>query len=174
MVNNNAGEELCFTDNQGTIVDIVKYEDQYPWPLEPDGDGPTLELIDPSMDNNTASSWRASELKGGTPGKINHMDVGKSYLVYPDFEFYPAWPNPFTTKTSFRYSVFEDCNVTLKIFNSYGHEVDCLVNEQHQPGMYEHDWEPEHLGSGIYIVCFSTGKFRQNRKLLYLKKACQF
>ena len=30
----------------------VDYDDAAPWPLTPDGDGPSLELLDPSQDVN--------------------------------------------------------------------------------------------------------------------------
>lgn len=38
------------------------------WPTEPAGNGPSLELIDPLLDNSVASSWRESGVDGGTPG----------------------------------------------------------------------------------------------------------
>jgi hypothetical protein len=49
------------------LVDVVEFDDTAPWPTEADGDGPALELIDPSLDNNDASSW-AITVVDGTPG----------------------------------------------------------------------------------------------------------
>ena len=42
------------------------------WPQEPDGQGPSLELHNPGMENMVASSWRSSYSNGGTPGKSNN------------------------------------------------------------------------------------------------------
>jgi hypothetical protein len=48
------------------LVDHVEYDDEGDWPTEPDGDGPSLELIDPGLDNALASSWLVTA-EGGTP-----------------------------------------------------------------------------------------------------------
>jgi PKD repeat protein len=53
------------------MVDHVAYDDADPWPTAPGGNGPTLALIDPSLDNALPESWDASEQDGGTPGAIN-------------------------------------------------------------------------------------------------------
>ena len=66
-----AGELIRLFDSNGLLVDKVEYNDEDPWPEEPDGDGPTLELNDPFQDNNMAENWAASICDGGTPGGIN-------------------------------------------------------------------------------------------------------
>ena len=38
------GDEVRIFDQEGVLVDSVSYDDESPWPLEPDGGGPTLEL----------------------------------------------------------------------------------------------------------------------------------
>ena len=52
------------------MVDSLKYNDNSPWPEEPDGDGPTLSLLDASLNNTMPSSWAASPPLG-TPGAPN-------------------------------------------------------------------------------------------------------
>ena len=70
----NHGTELILVDsacNGHNIKDYVNYDDHSPWPNSPDGQGPSLELIDYNLDNNNASSWQASFVFGGTPGQEN-------------------------------------------------------------------------------------------------------
>jgi len=62
------GDTLALYDPIGDIVDLLEYDDKSPWPEEPDGDGATLELIDPLLDNTLPSSWAASQ-GNGTPGQ---------------------------------------------------------------------------------------------------------
>ncbi len=69
------GELLRLFDPNGTLVDFVEYDDRSPWPTEPDGDGPTLELMDATADNSLASSWQASFMDYGTPGAANSTGV---------------------------------------------------------------------------------------------------
>ena len=66
------GELLRLFDSNEQLVDKVEYNDIAPWPTEPDGTGPTLELINPSRENDMASNWAASN-GNGTPGEINSV-----------------------------------------------------------------------------------------------------
>ena len=66
------GELLRLFDSNEQLVDKVEYNDIAPWPTEPDGTGPTLELINPSLENDMASNWAASS-GNGTPGEINSV-----------------------------------------------------------------------------------------------------
>ena len=65
------GDEVRLFDPGLIRRDIVAYDDTSPWPTEPDGNGPTLELIDPALDNNLATSWSASVAPHGSPGSAN-------------------------------------------------------------------------------------------------------
>jgi len=67
---NNDGELIRLFDDEGTLIDSVHYNDVEPWPIEADGSGATLELINPHYDNELASNWLASSVFG-TPGQQN-------------------------------------------------------------------------------------------------------
>ena len=69
---NGDGELVRLFDSNGLLVDEVEYDDSAPWPIEADGTGATLELIHPSLDNNRASNWAASN-GNGTPGERNSV-----------------------------------------------------------------------------------------------------
>ncbi len=62
------GETITLLDASGNVIDVVDYDDSAPFPTSPDGEGFSLSLIDPSLDNNLASSWVASTQLNGTPG----------------------------------------------------------------------------------------------------------
>ena len=66
------GELLRLFDANEQLVDQVEYNDIYPWPTEPDGTGPTLELINPYIENDIALNW-ASSIANGSPGSINSI-----------------------------------------------------------------------------------------------------
>ena len=56
----NNGEVLRLRRADSTIVDEVTYDDLAPWPVEPDGSGPSLVLCDPASDNSLPGSWKAA------------------------------------------------------------------------------------------------------------------
>jgi parallel beta-helix repeat protein len=66
----NEGERVALEDAGGVLVDEVTYDDDHPWPDEPDGKGPSLELINPAFDNARPCSW-GSSTGPGTPGTQN-------------------------------------------------------------------------------------------------------
>ena len=75
----NDGERVALRDDQGGLIDDVNYGVGFPWPTasqgEPDpdtGDGVSMELIHPSLDNDLGGSWRAAE-RAPTPGKMNSV-----------------------------------------------------------------------------------------------------
>jgi hypothetical protein len=75
---NNAGETLSllrFYGNNGSnsLVDSVTYSDWHPWPPEADGEGPSLQLIDPRQDNNRPGNWAVSSSVPYTPGRKNSV-----------------------------------------------------------------------------------------------------
>ena len=61
-------------DSNGLLVDMVEYDDDTPWPILADGNGPTLELNHPSLDNTLGKNWSASD-DYGTPGAVNSVNT---------------------------------------------------------------------------------------------------
>jgi hypothetical protein len=56
----NNGEDIVLVNSVGTRIDRVRYNDKRPWPISPDGAGPSLELVNPNDDNTSAGTWRAA------------------------------------------------------------------------------------------------------------------
>ena len=72
----NKGERISLFDTNKCLVDYVLYNDKSPWPTGPDGGGSTLALLDSTLDNAIAPSWKASDELSrafihGSPGRSN-------------------------------------------------------------------------------------------------------
>ncbi|OQX76000.1 MAG: hypothetical protein B6D64_10645 [Bacteroidetes bacterium 4484_276] len=67
------GELLRLYDYAGELVDSVRYGDGFPWSNLPDGNGPSVELMNDTLNNDMPENWRASYIIGGTPGKPNSV-----------------------------------------------------------------------------------------------------
>jgi hypothetical protein len=80
----NAGDAVRLFNASGVLQDIVTFADGGDWPGAADGNGPTLELMNPAFDNTLASSWRSSSADGGTPGRINSMFTADAAPVCRD------------------------------------------------------------------------------------------
>lgn len=67
----NSGDEVVLMNADSVTIDSVRYGTSSPWPTSPNGDGPSLELIDWTANNNNGANWGASNETYGTPGEIN-------------------------------------------------------------------------------------------------------
>lgn len=70
----NSGETITLRDNTNTVINAVTYGVASPWPTSPDGGGTSLELKDPNLDQNLASSWAASQ-GAPTPRAANSVTI---------------------------------------------------------------------------------------------------
>ncbi|MEN8796301.1 MAG: lamin tail domain-containing protein [Akkermansiaceae bacterium] len=81
---NSEGERLELIDASGNEVDGVDYGIGFPWPTLTTGEGSSMELIHPGLDNDLGSSWRSS---GNFSGGISKM------LIAPgsDWHYRKGW-----------------------------------------------------------------------------------
>jgi hypothetical protein len=69
-----------------------------------------------------------------------------------------SYPNPFSSFTTFEYTLEESSIVTLKIFNQTGQLVDELVNENQASGNHKVQWNAEGIPAGMYYFSLAAGK----------------
>lgn len=79
------------------------------------------------------------------------------------------YPNPFNPNTKIIYSVPEEVQVKISVYNILGKEVALLVNEKKTPGFYELNFGGEKLPSGVYIYHIQAGNFFSSKKMILLK-----
>ena len=63
------GERIVLRNANREPVDVVDYQQGFPWPIAAGGDGPSMELINPTLDNDLGGSWRSGT--NPTPGTQN-------------------------------------------------------------------------------------------------------
>jgi hypothetical protein len=56
----NEGERIVLYNAAGETIDEVDYDSDFPWPIAANGEGASMELLNPSLDNDLAGSWRSS------------------------------------------------------------------------------------------------------------------
>lgn len=86
-----------------------------------------------------------------------------------DFKLEQNYPNPFNAMTRIKYSIKEEGRVTLKVYDLLGREVALLVDESKRPGIYEVEFKPNDLSSGVYVYQLKQGDKTLSRKLVLLK-----
>ncbi len=164
-------DEVRLFNNEGQLVDSVMYDDEDPWPLEADGTGYSLELIDASFDNSDATNWRASSYYLGSPGAENGKSVSNSdEIIKPkQIELFQNYPNPFNPSTTISFSIPKLEQVTLKIYNVTGQLVATLVDDQIPAGKYTKKWDALGQASGVYFYRLSVGIENYSKKMILIK-----
>jgi photosystem II stability/assembly factor-like uncharacterized protein len=91
-------------------------------------------------------------------------------MLPESIELYQNYPNPFNPSTTITYNLSALADVTLKIYNLAGQELETLVNEFQTAGDYEITWQPKGLPSGIYFYRLQAGQeFSETRKIIFQK-----
>ena len=169
------GEMLRLYNSESILVDTVLYGDSDPWPSNPDGEGPTLELLNPLYDNALAESWTSS-MGYGTPGYQN-SSVLKNDMVsnLPDkFFLFNNYPNPFNPSTIISYNIPKDSYVNISIFDVLGRKVKTLTDQHMKAGKNKVQWngvndQGKLLAGGVYIYKIISGGYDQSKKMILLK-----
>jgi len=86
-----------------------------------------------------------------------------------EYKLEQNYPNPFNPTTKIDYSIKNDGNVMIKVYDVLGNEVASLVNERKQPGNYSTTFDAANLPSGIYVYQLRTENFTDTKKMLMLK-----
>ena len=166
-----SGEHIMLKDNFGNLVDEVTFSSSGFWTSLPNGNGPTLSLINPQLDNSIAESWRASGLYG-TPGFLNDVYTkieSDDDLVPSEFKLYQNYPNPFNPITTISWQSPVGSQQTLKVYDVLGNEVASLVDEYKSAGIYEVNFDASSLSSGVYFYKLTAGSFVEIKKMILLR-----
>jgi glucose/arabinose dehydrogenase len=92
-----------------------------------------------------------------------------------EYKLEQNYPNPFNPSTVLRYSVPEDSDVSIKIYDALGNQVDSIISGSIQKGFYQKTWNAEKVSSGVYYAKMTAKSLNSNKtflkviKMLYLK-----
>jgi len=84
------------------------------------------------------------------------------------------FPNPLNPTTAISYSLSQDCNVVLSVYDLQGRLVTRLVNGPRSAGEHSEHWNGRNsegvlVSSGVYSYRLQAGDYSENRKMNLLK-----
>ena len=136
------------------------------------GNGTTTEQHNYSYaDNNLNSGSYTYRLKqvdyDGTFAYSNEVNVEITTPV--KFELSQNYPNPFNPTTKINFSIPQNSEVTLTVFNVLGQKVKTLVQGFMEAGKHTINFDASGFNSGIYLYKLEAGNFSEVRKMTLLK-----
>jgi photosystem II stability/assembly factor-like uncharacterized protein len=96
--------------------------------------------------------------------------VENNIIIPEDIELYQNYPNPFNPTTSIRFSINRKGLAKLSIFNVSGKEIEKLVFENLNAGIYRINWNASKYPSGAYYCRLEMNdKIIKTKKMILLK-----
>lgn len=86
-----------------------------------------------------------------------------------DFNIFLNYPNPFNPSTTIIFSLDQQRDVSIKIFDILGKKVEEFFFYDLSPGKHKVDWEANGFSSGAYLCTINDGNSLRSIKLLLLK-----
>ncbi|MBN2009631.1 T9SS type A sorting domain-containing protein [candidate division KSB1 bacterium] len=134
--------------------------------------GRTKQLHAGAIDNDQSwmrpSSWGYLEVQGQTT--VDKSDVRAPLTT----KLYDNYPNPFNPNTHIRYSLKQDGDVSLVIYNMLGQHIRTLVDANQTAGHHSIEWNGVNdagvnVSSGIYLCVFKTNGYTNVNKMILMK-----
>ena len=100
----------------------------------------------------------------------NATSIDNKPLEVLNYQLCQNYPNPFNPETTISYSLINNGQVSLIVYDIAGTEVCNLVDQKQSKGSHKVNFDGSMLTSGIYFYSLSIdGKAVENRKMMLLK-----
>lgn len=150
-----AWKKIGFVDGAGTTTEETAYS-----------------FIDRASLSTGTFFYRLKQLD--FDGKFSYSPEVKAAAGVPQrFSLSQNYPNPFNPETAISYQLSSVSEVSLKVYDLLGREVQTLVNERQSAGKYSVRFQAGGLASGVYFYRLSVGGqgggFRETKKMTVIK-----
>ncbi len=95
--------------------------------------------------------------------EVEHISLTK------DFNLYQNYPNPFNPNTEIKFSLMNDSDVRLTVFNIKGETVMNLKNERMAKGVHTVNFDAGSLNSGVYFYQLNVNGRAETKKMVLMK-----
>jgi len=147
-----SSDAIRLFNSEMIIQDEVYYNSSFPWPNLGNGDGYTLELISPFLDNSLPENWTNFNEYGSPnevnspPASINNIDQIKTVL----------WPNPVENSLNITLNINYSANYKIELYDLKGVNLKKIFSGNLGLGDSNINYRTGNLSSGIYIIKISS------------------
>ncbi len=130
------------------------------------------------LNTNTTYFWRVNATNATGTGPWSEVwnfgttSTGVSQISseIPDRNLlYNNYPNPFNPSTKIKYQIMKRSNVSLRVYDLLGREVEVLFDGEQLPGTYQIIYESRQSQSGVYFYCLKTDKYKEVKKMVLMR-----
>jgi len=138
-------------------------------------------VIDPSTETRVTPGKRFSLKKGETRELkviVGTEQYARKNSEAPLKQYETAlrgnYPNPFDEKTTLEYTLGQEREVTMQVYNVLGQRVETLVDARTSAGLHTVTWDGtnrygDRVGSGVYFVRMEAGSVTETQKVVLVR-----
>lgn len=158
------------------LIDEVNYTNDEPWQSFSLAELWSLELINPTKNNNSGRNWILSE-KEGTPGLHNrlYIPVGLAGLpvTQPATELLQNYPNPFSEGTSFEFKPDKPGKYSISILDVNGRIIRQMIGNSPFSTTQSLYWDGrgetgKPVASGVYFYRLESDGYNEMKRMVKL------
>ncbi len=112
----------------------------------------------------------------GTPVHIRTLTLNVGLVSVIDenglpenYELFQNYPNPFNPVTTIDYSLKNQTNVVINIYDATGKLIESMNKGNQKPGIYSTNFNGENLASGVYYYELLTEQFSDTKRMMLIK-----
>jgi Secretion system C-terminal sorting domain len=84
-------------------------------------------------------------------------------------QLFRNFPNPFNPSTRISFTLVEESQVSLELYDLKGHRVDTLFEGVKSSGTHSIVYQSNSLASGAYVLLMRAGSFRATQRMMLVK-----
>jgi len=112
----------------------------------------------------------AGDDENGDDDKSNDLAKANDDNLLPeDFQLNQNYPNPFNPSTTISFSLPKGSDVTLRVYNVLGQQVETVYEGRLEAGVHQINYDASRLSSGMYFYRINAGEYSDTRKMMLLK-----
>ena len=113
----------------------------------------------------------------GSTAKIDHLSLDGAVTSIESNDNTPLsfsldqnYPNPFNPSTTIRYSIPNESEVSLSVYDALGAKVEELYNGAQTAGNFEVSWDASNFTSGVYFLRMNAVSIQNSKRFTDVKK----
>ncbi len=100
---------------------------------------------------------------------INPITAIQEPVRKPERFILSTYPNPFNPVLTIQFTLQETTDLSLKVYNIHGQQIETLAIGNYPAGSYTEQWNAIEIASGIYLIRLESSKLNIIKKIIYLK-----
>ncbi len=97
------------------------------------------------------------------------LDAENEINIPVDYALSQNYPNPFNASTTISYSLPQESEVSLDIYDIMGRKIETLVPGRQPAGEHSVVWNADHISSGVYLFRINAGSYSETRRCNLIK-----